>query len=41
MLIAVLVSAGMIGMRVNCLKCDRNEAPAEWALARASQPAGR
>ncbi|QQX85471.1 DUF3565 domain-containing protein [Cupriavidus necator] len=23
--------AGMIGMRVNCLKCDRNEPPAEWA----------
>lgn len=23
--------AGMIGMLVNCLKCDRNEPPAEWA----------
>ncbi|SOZ37560.1 DUF3565 domain-containing protein [Cupriavidus neocaledonicus] len=27
--------AAMIGTRVNCLKCDRNEPPAEWA----SQPA--
>jgi hypothetical protein len=23
--------AAMIGTRVNCLKCDRNEPPAEWA----------
>ncbi|RWA49695.1 GNAT family acetyltransferase [Cupriavidus sp. UYMSc13B] len=27
--------AGKLGVRVNCLKCDRNEPPAEWAQQRA------
>ncbi|WP_354686069.1 DUF3565 domain-containing protein [Cupriavidus necator] len=31
--------AGTIGRRVNCLKCDRNEPPAEWARDRARKPA--
>jgi hypothetical protein len=29
--------AAKLGVRVNCLKCDRNEPPAEWATSLAQQ----